>query len=96
MPTIGTFTRQEDKFAGTVATLTLKAKVTITPVAKTSETAPDYRVYAGAAEIGAAWAQTSKAGRAYLSVRLDDPSFAAPVMCALIENGKGHNLIWNR
>ena len=96
MPTIGTFSRQNDRFTGTIATLTVKVKATIAPVAKASETAPDYRIYAGSVEIGAAWSQTSKAGRPYLSVRLDDPSFPASVMCALVETDEGHALVWTR
>jgi uncharacterized protein (DUF736 family) len=96
MAIIGTFTKTDNGFQGALATLTLKAKLIITPVEKTGEKAPDYRVYAGAVEVGAAWSATSKEGKPYLSVKLDDPSFSAPVLARLIETDKGHALVWNR
>ena len=36
-------------------------------------------------EFGAAWKKTSGEGREYLSVKLDDPSFPAPIYATLIE-----------
>ena len=96
MATIGTFTKQEGSFVGSLTTLTVKSKVTISPIDKTSEKAPDFRVYGGNAEIGAAWSATSKEGKAYLSVKLDDPSFATPILARLVEMDKGHALVWTR
>ena len=96
MAIIGTFTKADNVFQGNLATLTLKAKLSITAIDKTGEKAPDFRVYAGTAEIGAAWASTSKDNKPYLSVKLDDPSFPAPILARLIENDKGHALVWNR
>ena len=52
---------------------------------------------AGAVEIGAAWHRTSKGGNEYISVKLDDPSFAAPIYANLVEQqDKGFALIWSR
>ena len=96
MAIIGTFTKQDNAYQGTIATLSLSAKATITPVEKTGEQSPDFRVSVNKAEIGAAWKATSKAGNAYISVKLDDPSFAAPIFCRLVESDKGHSLIWTR
>ena len=97
MAIIGTFTKQDGgAFNGTLATLSVKAKVSITPVEKTGEKAPDYRVYAGNAEIGAGWSATSKEGKSYLSVKLDDPSFATAILARLVETEKGHALVWTR
>jgi uncharacterized protein (DUF736 family) len=96
MAIIGTFTKQDNGYQGSLATLTVKAKLNITPVEKTVEKSPDYRVYVGSAEIGAAWSATSKEGKAYLSVKLDDPSFPAPILCRLVETEKGHSLVWTR
>ena len=96
MATIGTFTKQDGSFVGSLTTLTVKSKVTISPIDKTSEKAPDFRVYGGSAEIGAAWSATSKEGKAYLSVKLDDPSFATPILARLVEMDKGHALVWTR
>lgn len=62
--------------------------------------APDYSLCAaGGAELGAAWRQQRKDGETpYLAVKLDDPSFAAPVRAAFFENadeGTGV-MVWNR
>ena len=96
MAIIGTFTKDDTGYQGSLATLTLKAKLTITPVEKSGEKAPDFRVYAGATEVGAAWSSTSKDKKPYLSVKLDDPSFSAPILARLIETEKGLALVWNR
>ncbi len=96
MTIIGNFTKQDGAFAGTITTLTISAKVTIQPNEKTNDQVPDFRVFVGNADIGGAWSTTSKAGKSYLSVKLDDPSFAAPVQCRLIETDKGYTLVWNR
>ncbi|VVB50226.1 hypothetical protein RHCH11_RHCH11_04144 [Beijerinckiaceae bacterium RH CH11] len=49
-------------------------------------------------EFGAAWKKTSGEGRDYLSVKLDDPSFPAPIYATLIEGEDAGNfgLIWSR
>ena len=97
MTTIGTFTREGDAFVGSIATLTLKAKVTIKPVEKTGDQAPDYRVYAGTVELGAAWSQKSKAENSYLSVKLDDPSLPAPIFARLLGlDSDEQDLVWSR
>jgi uncharacterized protein (DUF736 family) len=97
MSTIGTFTKQADGFTGTLRTLSLNSKCKIVPITKTSDKGPDYRVLAGASEIGAAWKRQSKANREYLSVRIDDPVFPAPVQARLIDAEDGTaNLFWTR
>jgi uncharacterized protein (DUF736 family) len=97
MSSIGTFTKQEDGFNGTLRTLTINVKVKIVPIPKDNDKAPDYRVLAGAMEIGAAWKRQSKANKSYLSVRLDDPSFPAPVNARLVDVEDGSaNLYWTR
>jgi uncharacterized protein (DUF736 family) len=49
-------------------------------------------------EFGAAWKKTSNAGREYISVKLDDPSFPAPIYASLVEveGQEGYVLIWSR
>jgi uncharacterized protein (DUF736 family) len=96
MATIGTFTKTNDGFTGTIQTVGLKAKVAIAPVEKRGDSAPDYRVYVGKVEIGAGWARTSKGGREFVSLKLDDPSFPAPIYANLIERDGQHELIWSR
>ena len=97
MSIIGNFTKQENGYQGTIATLTLKSKVNIVPVEKTSEKAPDFRVFAKNVEIGAAWSQVGKeSNNSYLSIKLDDPSFAAAILCRLVKTENGHSLVWTR
>jgi len=98
MAIIGTFTRQEDgSFHGTIETLTLNARATFEPQAKRKDKSPDYRITSVLTDIGAAWTRTAD-GQSYLSVRLDDPSFAAPIDCRLVKTGAehGYSLIWER
>ncbi len=95
MANIGTFTADKDGYTGTIRTLTLNVKVKLVPNDKgSSENAPDFRLQAASHDIGAAWKKTSEAGREYLSVTLDDPTFPATVYARLIEEEDGtHNLI---
>ena len=62
------------------------------------ENAPSHRVLVGRAEIGAAWSKRSNEGRDYLGLKLDDPSFTAPIFANLFddEDGEGSSLIWSR
>jgi uncharacterized protein (DUF736 family) len=99
MATIGSFTKSGDSFTGAIKTLGISAKATIKPAEKANDKAPDYRIFANQmAEFGAAWKKTSGEGRDYLSVKLDDPSFPAPIYATLIEGEEAgsHNLIWSR
>ena len=100
MTQIGTFARNSDgSYTGTIKTLAFNVQAGLTPCdpATTSEKAPDLRVVVAGVEIGAAWRRTSKDNRAYHSVKLDDPSFAAPIYANLFEGEEGeHTLIWSR
>jgi uncharacterized protein (DUF736 family) len=97
MAIIGTFNREGDGFTGTIATLALKTKTVIKQVAKSNDQAPDFRVYAAGVEIGAGWSAISKTGKSYLSLRVDDPSFASPIHARLIGLDDGsQTLIWSR
>ncbi len=101
MATIGTFAKQADgSYAGAIKTLTLNVKAAqFRPNEKADERAPDYRIFAGSTEFGAAWKKTSREGREYISAKLDDPSFAAPIYATLTEAEEGSdsfNLIWSR
>ena len=97
MATIGTFTQQGDGYAGSIKTLTLNVKgAQLRPNEKTDEKAPDFRIFSGQTEFGAAWKKTSRENRDYLSVKLDDPSFPAPIYASLVEVEGGHSLIWSR
>jgi uncharacterized protein (DUF736 family) len=97
MAIIGNFTRSENSYTGSVKTAAVSVKAKITPAVKENDKAPDFRVFAGQAEFGAAWKRTSSAGREYLSVKLDDPSFPAPVFASLVDTpDDGFVLIWSR
>lgn len=101
MATIGTFTKSDNgSLVGTVRTLTVTAKTRFAPATgKAKDNAPDFRIFAGPAEIGAAWKKTANGSeREYLSVKLDDPSFTAPIYANLFdaEDGETFNLIWSR
>jgi len=100
MATIGTFKKSGNEFVGEIVTLSVQAKnVRIVPEANRSgENAPSHRVFVGRAEIGAAWAKRSNEGRDYLGLKLDDPSFTAPIYANLFddEDGDGYSLIWSR
>lgn len=97
MATIGTFTKSDNGFTGSIKTLTLNVKAKIIAAETRNDKAPDYRVVAGS-EFGAAWTKTSREGRQYLSVKLDDPSFPAPIYASLVEveDGESFTLIWSR
>jgi len=101
MAIIGTFKRKNNTFTGLIRALSFTASVSIEPVtAKRGDKSPDYRVFCQSSEpgeIGAAWERT-KEGASYLSVRIDDPNFAAPIDCRLIKTGTehGYSLIWER
>ena len=101
MATIGTFKKTgSNEFTGEIVTLNLQSKgVRIVPDLRASgENAPSHRVMVGRAEIGAAWSKRSTEGRDYLGLKLDDPSFTAPIYANLFddEEGEGFSLIWSR
>ena len=95
---IGKFIQGDDGYIGSIQCLGLDmAEVTISPVPAKQGNGPDFAVvgkYAlrhDAFELGAAWARTSKEGKA---VKLDGPTLAAPIYCALIRQQDGsHALI---
>jgi uncharacterized protein (DUF736 family) len=101
MATIGTFKKAgSNEFTGEIVTLSVQAKnVRIVPeTTRSGDNSPSHRVYVGRVEIGAAWAKRSNEGRDYLGLKLDDPSFTAPIFANLFddEEGEGYSLIWSR
>jgi len=101
MANIGTFTRNETgAFIGEIVTLSFQAKnVRLVPETnRANENAPSHRAFVGRAEIGAAWPKRSAEHRDYLSVKLDDPSFPAPIYASLVkgEGDDSFTLIWSR
>jgi uncharacterized protein (DUF736 family) len=99
MANIGSFKKINAEFQGEIVTLSVQARgVRIVPEPnRTNDNAPSHRVFVGRAEIGAAWPKRSNEGRDYLSVKLDDPSFTAPIFANLFDGDDDtYNLIWSR
>jgi uncharacterized protein (DUF736 family) len=99
-PTAVSFKKSGSEFQGEIVTLSVQTKnVRIVPETnRANDNASSHRVYVGRAEIGAAWLKRSNEDRDYLSVKLDDPSFNAPIHANLFddEDGDGYTLIWSR
>ncbi|PAY08491.1 hypothetical protein CK489_13860 [Bradyrhizobium sp. UFLA03-84] len=100
MANIGTFKKVGNDFQGEIVTLSLQAKGVriVAETSRSNDNAPSHRIYVGRAEIGAGWSKRSNEGRDYLSLKLDDPSFTAPIFANLFadEEGEGFSLIWSR
>ena len=98
MANIGSFKKVGSELQGEIVTLSVQTKgVRIVPEAnRVSDNVPSHRVFVGRAEIGAAWSKRSNEGRDYLSLKLDDPSFTAPIYANLVEDGETFALIWSR
>ena len=99
MATIGTFTSNGNGFTGSIRTLTLNVKAKLVRIENPSDKGPHFRILAGTVELGAAWQKTAKdSERDYLSVKLDDPSFPAPIYANLVESDgeEGFQRRWSR
>ncbi len=99
MAQIGSFTRGENGiYTGEIRTLTLRVKATIHPCQRDNDKAPDHRVAANGTEFGAAWTKSAReTGAEYLSLKLDDPSFPAPIYATLVQgDNEEWKLIWSR
>ncbi|WP_029006382.1 DUF736 domain-containing protein [Azorhizobium doebereinerae] len=100
MATIGTFTSASNGFTGSIRTLTLNVKARFERIETPFDKGPHFHIFAGGSvELGAAWQKHSEqSGRDYLSVKLDDPSFPAPIYATLVdvEGEDGLSLIWSR
>src|SRR5450432_2167650 len=95
---IGTFKNDGKGSKGTIHTLMLSVEVTLEPNLNGGEKAPAYRVFQGSHEIGIAFAKTSGKGNEYLSVVIDDPSFAKAIWANLITSSTKDELLlmWDR
>jgi uncharacterized protein (DUF736 family) len=98
MTKIGSFKKVSGEYRGQIVTLSVQAKsVRITPVVNPTGNAPSHRVHVGEVEVGAAWTKRTNDDRSYLSIKLDDPSFIAPIFAQLFENEQGEfDLVWSR
>ena len=96
MATLGKFKKEHGTYVGVVESITCAAlPARISPVrSKPNKESPDYRVYRGTAELGAAWKKKTRAGERYLIVKLDDPAFARPIQRRLAKSEDGYVLYW--
>ncbi|MBU6298606.1 MAG: DUF736 family protein [Alphaproteobacteria bacterium] len=101
---LGMFNQLDDgSFTGTLRTLNVTAALTIVPVKKSSDKAPDFRVFAqNKREVGAGWSQLAKtSGETYLNLKIGAPEFGPSwVRCRLAklehpgEDGASHIALW--
>lgn len=103
MPQIGEFIRHQTGYSGRIRTLSLNLEVAIVVAeASDADNAPDYRVHAGAEDgtaIGAGWKHSSEKAGEFVTLQLDDPTFAQPIRAYLFQNGDDNNswsLQWSR
>ncbi|MEL7546116.1 MAG: DUF736 domain-containing protein [Pseudomonadota bacterium] len=99
MATIGQFRTIEGGYEGTISTLSMARKVRFVPnEKKKTDASPDYFVKTGKCDLGFAKRKMSEGDnpRSYLSVFLDDPSFAEPIWAALFESDGKADLVWSR
>jgi uncharacterized protein (DUF736 family) len=103
MPQIGEFIRHQTGYSGRIRTLSLDLEVAIVAAeASDADNAPDYRVHAGGeagSTIGAGWKHSSEKAGEFVSLQIDDPTFAQPVRAYLFQNGddkRSWSLQWSR
>ena len=103
MPQIGDFTSNETGYSGHIRTLSLDLDVAIVETdASDAENTPDYRIHAGSEDgptIGAGWKRSGEKAGDFLSIQIDDPTFARPFRANLFQNGADKNswsLQWSR
>lgn len=99
MAAIGNFKKTGDAYVGNIITFAMQARnVRIFPMTEGAEAnQPTHRVTVGEAELGVGWSRQSAAGRSYLRLKLDDPSFAAPLFANLVEDESNRfKLVWSR
>lgn len=103
MQRIGSFNRTEDGiFEGKVTTLTVQIDVKLIPnpdIEQGDAKLPDLLAFSSGAEIGAGWAKQEGDRPVFYTLRLDDPSWPAPLNAALFQNkfrSGRFDLVWSR
>lgn len=104
MAQIGEFTRVESGYSGSIRTINLNLDVVvIVPTGPADgDNTPDYRLHIddeNGLQIGVGWNRSSKKAGDYISILMDDPTFARPVHANLFQGGEGTtswSLHWSR
>ena len=101
MANIGSFKKVGNDFQGEIVTLSLQTKgvriVARDQPLQRQRSQPPGLSWAGPRS-GPPGRSAPNEGRDYLSLKLDDPSFNAPIYANLFddEDGEGYTLIWSR
>ena len=105
MPAIGHVQYDEatNSYSGELTTLSLRAKITMTPNPDKSmnDNRPNYRIYAGQnVEIGAGWIKQNKSGEDYVNVKIAAPELPHVIYANLgraagQDDDSAYALIWN-
>jgi len=104
MSQIGIVTRQNDgSYKGQLKTLSIQSEIRLAPVgSKTNDRQPDFRIFAGTVEVGAAWTKVSEtSGNDYVSLSLAAPEFGPRKLYANLGRAAGQDdddvfaIIWN-
>jgi uncharacterized protein (DUF736 family) len=101
MSIIGKFVRQDDNsFVGDIVTLSMQEKaVRVVPAEKAHEKSPDYIITTSKGyQLGAGWKKEARdTGAFYISAKMDDPTFSAPIYATLMANDSGdYQMVWSR
>jgi uncharacterized protein (DUF736 family) len=106
MNIIGNFKLDGENYTGSIQTLPFTGPVTLEPVKeRINDDTPDYRMFTvpgrqrGKVHLAGAWkARSQQAGKEYLNLTIDEPSFPAPIYCRLIqfEGQEDYSLVWSR
>lgn len=83
MSVIGQFRREGDGFVGRVSTLAFDASLRLVPTDRGAPKGPQFLVLKGDVQVGAAWRAGETSG-AVLNLKLDDPTWAAPLKARLM------------
>ena len=100
--TLGFFTKLDDAaFAGVFRTISITAQMTIIPVDRTNDQAPDHRVTVNGVEVGDGWSRQAKeSGNTYINLVLSAPEFGHhAINCRLVkltqpQDGCTHQILW--
>jgi uncharacterized protein (DUF736 family) len=102
MATIGTLTlKANGSFVGQIDTLAINAPLVLQPIIKSSDNAPDFRIFSGRAEVGAGWKKIGRESQSeYVSITLESPDLPKKILANL---GKAagqddpdvYAIIWN-
>ncbi|MEN5279323.1 DUF736 domain-containing protein [Brucella sp. TWI432] len=93
------FDQRGSSFVGQMELIGQTIDLVFWPREKKGEFSPDYDIYKKSFVVGSAWRRkTLDTEKYYLSVKLDDPTFLAPIYARLLdkdERGK-YALVWQR